>query len=86
MVRECAVVPVPDETVGNRILAFCAVADPAGSTVSEADLAQTCRARLPAHMVPERIVLVNALPTTPNGKYDRKRLAESAAGLRGVTA
>ncbi|MCW2600026.1 MAG: putative acyl-CoA synthetase [Frankiales bacterium] len=80
-VRECVAVPVPDEAVGNRILAFCA---PAG-TVSEGDLAEACRGRLPAYMVPERIVFVDALPTTPNGKYDRKRLAESAAGLTGVS-
>lgn len=37
-----------------------------------ADLA----ARLPAHMIPSRIVALDAFPLTPNGKIDRKALAE----------
>jgi amino acid adenylation domain-containing protein len=78
-VRECVVVAVADETVGNRLLAFCAPESPA----SAGELDETCRAQLPAYMVPEQIVLMDALPTTPNGKYDRKRLADRAADLRG---
>jgi amino acid adenylation domain-containing protein len=79
LVRECVAVAVPDTTVGNRVLAFCALAGP----TDEGDLAETCRAQLPPYMVPEQIVLLDALPTTANGKYDRKQLTESASTLKG---
>lgn len=32
------------------------------------------RERLPAHFVPERIIVLDELPRTPNGKWDRPRL------------
>jgi len=76
-VEECVAVAVPDEMVGNRIAAFCAVQQGADSE----DLTRTCRDRLPKYMVPERIVLVDSLPRTPNDKYDRPRLTEQAARM-----
>lgn len=38
------------------------------------DLQQFLRERLPAHMVPQNIVLLDRLPLTPNGKVDRRAL------------
>lgn len=38
-------------------------------------LAQYLRSKLPAYMVPNRIVPVEELPRTPNGKLDRRALA-----------
>jgi acyl-CoA synthetase (AMP-forming)/AMP-acid ligase II len=76
-VEECVAVAVPDEMVGNRIAAFCAVergTDPE-------DLDRACRERVPRYMVPERIVLLESLPRTPNDKYDRPRLTEVAARI-----
>jgi len=74
-VEECVAVAVPDEMVGNRIAAFCAVQQ---GTDGE-DLDRACRERVPGYMVPERIVVVDSLPRTPNDKYDRPRLTEQAA-------
>ncbi|WP_051716312.1 non-ribosomal peptide synthetase [Streptomyces bikiniensis] len=37
-------------------------------------LRRALRARLPAHLVPARLVLVDELPLTPNGKLDRAAL------------
>ncbi len=35
--------------------------------------------RLPAYMLPRRFKLVESFPMTPNGKADRRQLAESLA-------
>lgn len=78
-VEECVVVPVPDELMGNRLVAFCAVRGDLG----EDQLKQGCRERVPGYMVPDRIEIVDALPRTANDKYDRTRLAELATGLAG---
>ncbi|WP_405550894.1 amino acid adenylation domain-containing protein [Streptomyces microflavus] len=44
-----------------------------------ADLAARLSAKLPVHMVPGRVLPVDALPLTVNGKLDRKALTERAA-------
>ncbi|WP_217143291.1 non-ribosomal peptide synthetase [Streptomyces sp. AC627_RSS907] len=46
------------------------------------DLAALLSAKLPAHMVPSRVLPADALPLTVNGKLDRKVLTERAAGPR----
>ncbi|MEW2067535.1 amino acid adenylation domain-containing protein [Streptomyces sp. NPDC007346] len=43
------------------------------------DLTARLSAELPAHMVPGRVLPVDALPLTVNGKLDRKALTERAA-------
>ncbi|MFN8103696.1 MAG: amino acid adenylation domain-containing protein [Acidimicrobiia bacterium] len=75
----CAV-GVPDELMGNRIVAFCAV----DGRVDSAELLQACRVRLPSYMVPERIEVDVMLPSTTNGKVDRGELGRRAATLIGT--
>lgn len=73
LVREVAVVAVPDELIGNRIRAFVSLAEGAGTT--EADLQAYCADRLPRYMVPEVVEFRVELPRTLNGKVDRVALA-----------
>jgi amino acid adenylation domain-containing protein len=71
-VRE-AVVIAREETPGARYLAayFLAAGDPAPSA---SDLAAFLKQKLPAYMVPAAFVALEALPLSPNGKVDRRRL------------
>lgn len=68
-VREAvAIIPPGDD----RLIAF--VVARAGSVLDTAALQQYLRTQLPAYMVPQSIVELEALPLTSNGKVDRKRL------------
>jgi amino acid adenylation domain-containing protein len=78
-VAECVAVAVPDELLGNRIVAFSVSRN--GDGPMESALQAHCRARLPAYMVPERIFFIGRLPRTPNDKFDRRALAERAVEL-----
>lgn len=68
--REVAVIGLPDAWLGQKL---CAVAVPSGDVDPAAALLALSE-RLPAHMIPARIDLVDRLPTTPNGKVDYKAL------------
>lgn len=48
--------------------------DPSVGEISEAELLAELNVRLPAHLVPSRVVILDALPLLPNGKVDRGRL------------
>ncbi len=74
-VRE-AVVVARDHRAGRRLVAYVAGdLPPAGVTGA---LQSFLRERLPASMVPAAVVVLDALPRTPNGKVDRKALPEPA--------
>ncbi|CAO4174734.1 AMP-binding protein [Methylorubrum aminovorans] len=75
--RAAAVIGLPDPSLGQRIHAVTVPAEGAPGT---ADVLQRLRSALAPHLVPRTIEAVAALPTTPNGKVDYKRLtAERAA-------
>ncbi|MEM7482027.1 MAG: amino acid adenylation domain-containing protein [Acidobacteriota bacterium] len=57
-----------------------------GSDALAGALTEHLTAQLPGYMVPETITVVPELPQTPNGKVDRKALAERASGLAVRTA
>lgn len=52
-----------------------------GSTVTEAELVEFCRAGLPSFKRPRRVVFVDALPTTATGKIRRVELRSLAADV-----
>lgn len=80
-VTDAAVVGVPDETWGERVVAVVATASPA---VTEGELRDAVRQRLAGYKVPRSVVLLPALPRTPTGKLElavvRRIAAASAPG------
>ncbi|AQA04545.1 non-ribosomal peptide synthetase [Mycobacterium sp. MS1601] len=68
-----AVLPVPGDRTGQQQLAAVVrVSDPA---LTPAKLSTDLAGYLPPHMVPSRIVLVDAIPFTVGGKIDRRAVA-----------
>lgn len=78
-VRAAAVVGVPDEELGQRVAAVVEVDGHAGAQQGEelsAQLVAHAGASLAAYKVPERVVVVDALPRGAMGKVERAALAE----------
>ncbi|WP_158634085.1 non-ribosomal peptide synthetase [Amycolatopsis sp. WAC 04169] len=61
-----------DEHGERRLVGF---AEPAGDPVTEQELLRWLRSRLPAHLVPSRIAVLDAIPLGTTGKADRTALA-----------
>jgi amino acid adenylation domain-containing protein len=78
-VAESAVVTVPDEKIGNAIVAFL-LGDAGQLDVKE--LAARLRTKLPDYMVPDPIFIESELPRTSSGKIDKQALINKAASLR----
>ncbi|GAA2994817.1 hypothetical protein GCM10010519_30020 [Streptomyces lactacystinicus] len=76
-----AVVLAPADADGTRQL--LAYAESADRTLTEARLRAWLRDRLPDHLVPSRIAVLDRLPVGPTGKADRAALAAVEFG-RGV--
>ncbi len=76
-VAEVAVIGLPDEASGEKVVAFVVrKADP----VSEADLAAFCKQHLTRYKVPKEFRFVESLPKTNVGKILRRALRDQAAG------
>ena len=60
---------------GDSILVAFVVTEPRGS-VESIELRKLLKKRLPDYMVPASYVFLDALPTTPNGKIDRRALIQ----------
>ena len=63
----CVAVVKPDNHGQNRILAYVV-----GEGLQVEALREKLQARLPEYMIPEHIVLLDAMPLNRNGKIDRK--------------
>jgi len=85
-VRDCAAYPVADDTTGER-LAVAVVCEP-GAELSLVDVTDALTAAgLPKYKLPEELVFWDEpLPVNANGKVERKKLAERAAGRPRVLA
>ena len=78
-----AVVVVRGEGGERRLVGYVAAGE--GEPPDVAALRSFLGGRLPGYMVPDALVVLDALPRTPNGKVDRKALPEPAGGRAGVS-
>jgi long-chain acyl-CoA synthetase len=75
---DAAIVGVPDEVFGERIVGFVKLADHARGMREQAIVAWLA-ARLADHKLPETLLLVDSIPRTPFGKADRRALRALAS-------
>ena len=66
-----------------RLVAYVATAP--GASIDAAALDRQLRERLPQYMLPQHVVVLDALPLLPNGKVDRKALPAPAAQRSAAT-
>jgi acyl-CoA synthetase (AMP-forming)/AMP-acid ligase II len=68
VVRHAAVVGIPDEVLGQSIKAF--VVSKNGGGIDASALIGFCAEKIPRHMVPKTIEVLDELPKTSSGKVD----------------
>ncbi len=66
---ELAVIGVPDELSGNRLIALCV---PKDNEISKTELEKHCHHTLPKHQMPSDFILLKTLPKGRSGKVDLK--------------
>lgn len=76
-VKEAAVIPIPDELIGNRIKVFVA-AGKNGKLIDANELQDFCSKRLPKYMVPDMIEFCDTLPKTSTGKINKPLLIKQS--------
>lgn len=71
-VDDAATIGVPDELYGEGVVSFVTLHP--GQAVSADELLSHCRTRLSEFKLPQRIVVLDAIPKTERGKLARERL------------
>lgn len=80
LVGETAALGIPHPVLGQAIVVVATARD--GARLDAEQLLARCRQQLPAFMVPARIAVREGnLPRNPNGKIDRKLMAQEMQGL-----
>ncbi|MGH6847574.1 MAG: amino acid adenylation domain-containing protein [Methylocella sp.] len=72
-IRQVAVIALPDPLSGHKLRAAVVTRD--RETLSVPDLLAFAARHLPDYMLPSSVLVLEALPTSPNGKIDRGAIA-----------
>ena len=81
-VSEAAVIGLPDERWGERVVAVVVLRP--GAQLSAENLAAHCRGHLAGFKVPKQLVVREALPRNPSGKVLKRTLRDELAGGGGA--
>jgi len=73
-VKEVAVIGLTDPVMGQSIAAY--ITCHAGVSLSEKDIQKECMAHLEQFMVPQKIIFLQEMPKSSNGKIDKKELVK----------
>lgn len=73
-IMEAAVIGVPDNRWGERVIAMIHLRK--GGAVSESEIIAFCRDRLAGYKCPKQVVFTGPLPRTPSGKVKKNVLRE----------
>jgi amino acid adenylation domain-containing protein len=71
-VRQAAVIAVGIESADRNLWAYVVLTP--GASVSDTDLHNWLKSKLPAYLLPAAVILMDALPLTANGKLDHGKL------------
>jgi len=71
-IKEVAVLGIPDEIMGESILAYVTIYE--HSTLDEKEIQKECMNKLESFMVPKRVIFLGEMPKSSNGKIDKKEL------------
>jgi long-chain acyl-CoA synthetase len=74
-IKEVAVIGVPDELMGEAIIAF--VTTYGNAAIGEKEIMKECAARLELFMIPRRIIFIPDMPKSSNSKIDKKELKKN---------
>jgi long-chain acyl-CoA synthetase len=77
-IKEAAVIGVPDDIMGEAIIAFVTTHDQSGR--NEKKILKECMIRLELFMVPQQIVFIDEMPKSSNSKIDKKVLKKMYTG------
>ncbi len=83
-VNECVLLLREDSPGDQRLVAY--VVPKVGALPDANDIREHLRKDLPEYMVPNDVVILDAMPLTPNGKIDRKQLPEPHAASKASSA
>ena len=73
-IKNAVVIPIPDELIGNRIVAV--VVPVSRESMNKENIVLHCAALLPRYMIPEMIDFHDSLPKTSSGKIDRRKIRD----------
>jgi acyl-CoA synthetase (AMP-forming)/AMP-acid ligase II len=62
---------------GKGLVAYCVMTK--GTTLSEVEIRAFCFKMLPKYAIPDRVVILKALPLLQNGKVDRQKIMSMTA-------